>query len=180
MSTPQRKNPKHFFWDGKLHRVLRINRPVNLVEAWCFDDRQTVTLLFSDYRSRAKIAVQTGAAAKIMHVDIRTMKYYIINKVIHPISASYALDGKFGVAREGAAWNESKIRWWWGEHNLYELHDYLMSMGANGTPRKDGRPKTLQKFPTKAEIHAAFNNSTVLYVKGTDGDYVPVFNQPKW
>ena len=178
MTTLQRKNPKYFFWDGRLHKVLRINRPANLVDAWCFIERRSINLLFTDYRNRAKIAVQTGTAAQIMRVDIRTMKMYIINELIHHPEVSYALDGKFGVA-EGTAWNESKVKWWWGEHNLMELHDYLMTT-RRGFPRNDGGPTPLQKTPTKAEIRAAFNNSTILYVKANSGEYVPVFQQPTW
>lgn len=147
--------------------VLRINRPANLVEAWCFSDRKGVNLLYTDYRNNAKLAVRTGQAGKIMHRSARAMKGYCLNGVIHLPEISYGLDGEFKPGRR-----------WWGEHNLMELHDYLMTIGY-GHPRKDGKI-TPYKLPSKAEIRAAFNNSTILYVKGKDGEFVPLFEQPKW
>lgn len=176
--TPERKNLKYFFWDGHLYKIIRINRPANLVEAWCFSERKSVTMLYSDYKNRAKPAIQSGAAAKIMRVDIRTIKMYVWNGFIHPVEVSYALDGLFGESKSNT-WNESKVKWWWGEHNLMELHDYLMTT-RRGFPRKDGGPTPLQHTPSKAEIRAAFNNSTVLYVKGASGEFIPTFEQPKW
>lgn len=39
------KGRRFFFWQGKLHKVLRVNRPMNLVDAYRFEDSRTVTLL---------------------------------------------------------------------------------------------------------------------------------------
>ncbi len=179
MVAPSRKDPGHFFWDGNLHKVLRVVKPANLVEAWCYEDRKIVDLLYSDYRHNAKIAVQSGRAAEIMHVSARSMKRYIAMERIHPPARAYALDGRFGAYPPDATWYDVKSKFWWGEHNLIELHEYLSTV-SRGYKRLDGRPSPMSKLATKAEIRAAFNNSTMLYVKGTKGDYVPVFNQPDW
>ena len=151
---------------------------MNLVEAWCFADRKSVSMLFTDYRNRAKVAVLTARAGEIMHRNAQTMRKYVIHGNIRPPEFSYTLDGNFGVA-SSEEWSHQKYKRWWGEHNLMELHDYLMTV-HRGWPRKDGRPNQQSTTPSKAEIRAAFNNSTLLYVKGTDGEFVPVFQQPNW
>lgn len=183
-STPHgaiRKSPRHFFWDNKLHRVLRINRPANLVEVWCFSERKSKSILYTDYRNNAKVAVQTGTAAKILRVSSITLFRYIKKGAIKPPERSYAFDGLFGqAAPDGHIKNISnQNHLWWGEHSLMEAHDAMMEV-RRGFKRKDGGPTPLQKIATKAEIHAAFNNSTTLYVKGKDDEFVPLFRQPNW
>lgn len=175
--TPKRKTPRHFFWDKKLHKVLRINRPANLVEAWCFQDRKSVTLLHTDFRTNAKPAIQTGDAAVLLNTTIRTLKLYIARGDIRTGDHSYALDGKYG-ASESSEYNRAKYKIWWGEHHLMEIHEYLI----NSSPvfSRPGRPALRNGLPTKAEIHAYFNNSPVMYVKNNEGEFIPVFNQPKW
>lgn len=175
---PKRKTLKFFFWDKKLYRTVRIIRPSNLVEAWWFSERKSVTLLYSDFKSHAEVAVQTGTAAEIMQCTPQALMRYVYGGHIHYPEHSYALDGKYGEA-EQKEWYRTKYKYWWGEHNLLELHDYLMTI-RRGWPRKDGGPTPLQRTPSKAEIHAIFNNSPTLYVKGIEGDYIPIFRQPTW
>jgi hypothetical protein len=113
-----------------------------------------------------------------MRTTPQVLKKYITDGYVHEPDKSYTFDGKFGEA-EDPAFNRTKYTYWWGEHNLLEVHDYMMTI-RRGWHRKDGGPTPLQKTPTKAEIHAVFNNSPELYVKGASGDYIPVFRQPTW
>lgn len=160
--------PNHFYWNGKLHLLLFTNRPANLVDAWNYSERKRVSILYADYRSNSKPAVQMGVAAKIMNLSARSLREYIAREVIRPPEKSYTLDGEFSAGR-----------WWWGEHNLMELHDFLLTV-HHGHVRRDGRITPSQKLPSKAQIRAAFNNNTILYVKGKSGEFVPLFEQPRW
>ena len=159
----------YFFWDQRLHKVIRINRPANLVDAWDYEARKRVSLLYSDFRIKAKKAVSTGEAARIMHCSPKTIFRILDMKAIHPPSSSYPLHNP----------DSDRFKQWWGEHNLLELHDYLMTVHV-GRPRKDGLITPSQRYPTRAEIIAKMNDTNTMYIKSDEGTFVPVYDPPKF
>jgi hypothetical protein len=169
-SSTQRRKLTHFFWDKRLHKVLRINRPANLVDAWCYEDHKRVAILLSDFRVKAKKAIQSGEAARLMGCSTRTLLRAVQSGSIHVPQRSYGI---------GYKTEHFRTKVWWGEHNLLELHEYLMTVHV-GRPRLDGRITPSQKLPTRAEIIAKMNNQTTLYVQSDDGIYVPVYDPPKF
>jgi hypothetical protein len=88
---------------------------------------------------------------------------------IHEPSRSYPLDKT--IPRKGKSF--------WGEHNLLEMHDYLMTVHV-GRPRKDGLITPSQRYATRAEIIAKMNGSNTLYIQGDDGQFIPVYDPPKF
>lgn len=169
VSRPKYRKLTYFFWDQRLHKVIRINRPANLVDAWDYEAHKRVAILYSDYRVKAKRAVGLGEAAKIIHCNKRTIQRLLMNEHIHYPSTSYPLDHD----------NPERFKTWWGEHNLLEIHDYLMTV-HRGRPRKDGLITPSQKYATRAEIIAKMNGNNTLYVQGGDGSFVPVYDPPKF
>lgn len=164
--TKKRKS-RIFFWEGKLHRVLRINYPANLVEAWRYEDRRRVTLLYTDWRENAGKALRHTEAAKLIRLRPETLNSYIRDGLIKEPQRSYALDsGKDGWVR------------WWSEKDMLELHDFLMSRHM-GAPRHDGQITPMQKLPSRAEILAAFNESQPVYIRTETGEMIPLFKPPK-
>lgn len=159
----------YFFWDQRLHKVIRISRSNNLVAAWDYEARKRVSFLYSDYRVKAKRAVSLGEAAKIMHCSARTIQNALIAQAIREPAKRYPIE------------NPDSIRFWymWGEHNLLELHDYFMTL-HRGRPRKDGLITPSQHYATKAEIIAKMNFANTLYIKSDDGAFVPVYDPPKF
>lgn len=166
MSKP-RPSKRLFFWEGKLHKVLRINRPVNLVEAWRYADKKTVTLLYSDYKMNAEFAFSQREAAKIIKMHPDTLDKYIQWGYIPKPQQSYSLDGKM------RPYNR-----WWSQQDLLNLHDYVTSV-HRGRPRMDGKITPMQHIATRAEIVATFNKSQVVYIEGDNGTMIPLFKPPK-
>lgn len=159
---------RFFFWNGKIHKVLRINRPANLVDAFRFEDRTLVTLLYSDYRQHAGRALSHKDAAKLIRLKTDTLNQYIYDGKIPELQKTFALDGE---ARR--AWNR-----WWSEEDMLKLHDFLMSQ-HRGQPRKDGKITPMQHLPTRAEIVAAFNKSQKVYIRTADGEEIPLFRSKR-
>lgn len=168
-SGSKRRKLTHFFWDQRLHKVIRINRPANLVDAWDYGARKRVSIFYPDFRIKAKPAVKVSEAARIMRLDIKTIKKAIYEGQIHEPDVSYPLD-------KNALYRTTR---WFGEHNLLELHDYLLTVHI-GRPRKDGMVTPSSKLPTRAEIIAKMNNDTTLYIQGDDGSFVPLYDPPKF
>ena len=166
----KRLTGKFFFLDEKLYRVLRINQPANLLEAWDYEGIQRVNMLYSDYRTNAKRAVTTKVAADIMNVNKRTLVRAYVGGHIKPPVQSYPIGTQHPDGYE--------VRWW-GVHNLLDAHDYFMTV-HRGRPRKDGVIVPNQNLPTRAEIIAKMQNETVFYVKGEGDRFIPVYEPPKF
>jgi hypothetical protein len=170
-SVPKRLRPKknkYFFLDKELHKVLTALAPANLLEAWNYPQHKRVTMLYSDYSSLTQRAVKTAEAAKIINVKPLTMYRAIEAGGIRQPCKTYK------ISNPDAEWNR---RYYWGLHNLLELHDYLMTVHV-GRPRKDGAIVPNQRITSKAAIIAAMTDEKILYVKGEGNIYVPVYEPP--
>jgi hypothetical protein len=164
----KKRKVRFFFWNGQLHKVLRISYPQNLVEAWCFSEKKTVALLYSDWKRNAGLALRTMQVGKMLNISREAIERTLHQDEIREPERSYALDGRYRYRDM-----------WWSEANVLELHDALMNRHV-GRPRKDGKITPNQKLPTTAEIKAMFRNQETLYAKTIDGTFVPMFDGPKW
>ena len=163
----KRKKMRFFYYDDKLHKVIRINYPANLVEAWCFSERRRVTLLYTDWKRNAGKALTTGEVCKLLNVSREAMQKTYQKQEFRKPERSYALDGLF---------NERNM--WWSEKNVMELYEAFMSHHW-GRPRKDGKITPNQRLPTRAQIRAHFKNAQTLYIQNEDGKMIPLFEQ-RW
>lgn len=164
----KKRRVSFFFWEGKLHRVLRISYPQNLVEAWCFQDRHTVALLYTDWRRNVQKALRTHEVAKLLNISRDAVEKCLYNQEIREPERAYALDGEFNFREK-----------WWSEKDVLELHEAFMGH-HRGRPRKDGKITPNQNLPTAAQIKAYFRNEETLYIQTDDGRMVPVFEAQKW
>lgn len=159
------KASPYFFWNDRLHRVIRINRPANLVDAWSYDDNCRVSLLYSDFRRKAGKAVNTTDAAKIMNCSRMTIWRAVDAGDINPPQYGHILDG-----------SPERPRPWWGEKDLLALHEFLTDRPQAGLKRL-GK----QTYASKAEIIAKMSDANILYVKDANsGSFVPVYDPPKF
>jgi len=163
----RRKRITFFYWEKRLHKVLRINKPANLVDAWSFSEHKSVSILYSDFRQHAGKAITTVAAARLMNVHKMTLFRAWHNGNIHEPEKSYPLIE--GSTKPGVHY--------WGEHNMLELHDYMMTV-HRGRPRNDGMVIPYQNLPTRAELIGLMNNTQPVYIKDEDGKFIPLFKPP--
>lgn len=167
-NNKKKRKVRFFYWNGQLHKVLRISYPQNLVDAWCFSDRKSVALLYNDWKRNAQLALRTKQVCTLLNCSRDAVERALESDEIRPPERAYALDGQFNYRDR-----------YWSEKDVLELHDALMQRHI-GRPRKDGKITPNQKLPTKAEISAMFRNQETLYAKTMDGTFVPMFDGPKW
>lgn len=159
---------KYFFIDHRLHRVLKVNSPANLMEAWSFEEECKVTLLYTDYRKLAKKAVTTKVAADVLNVSKRTLTRLIEAGDIKEPKRSHPLVNPDMAHRY----------MWWSQEDILDAHTVLLTKHY-GRPRKDGGITPNQNLPTRAEVIAKMTDQLVLYAK--DGDrFVPTYLPPQF
>lgn len=167
-SQKKRRKMRFFFWEDKLHKVLRINYPQNLVDAWCYSERKSVTLYYPEWRKNAKAALPTREVCKVLKVERTTLWRIIKRGEMRPPEKSYALDGKFIYKNN-----------WWSEKSAIEAQEALVTHHI-GRPNGNGVVMPRQDLPTKEEVRAYYRNEQTLYIRSEDGKMIPIFDLPKW
>ena len=162
-------NLKRFYWNKQLHRVLRINRPANLVDAWNFPEHKRVSLLLTDYRLHAKPAFLGSEVAKIFGMTKRSLDRAWQEGNINEPDKDYPLSDP----------NSDRYKRWWGEHHIWEAHEYFMNVHI-GRPRLDGEITPRQNLPSAAELKAKLGGGPVVYVKDSNGNFQPLWEPPKF
>lgn len=162
-----RNRVRYFYLNGKLHKVLRIIRPADLMECWSFQDRKTVTYIWSDARKKMTSAFPLAQVAKMLGRNRVTLELFITNEIIPTPQRIYTLDGTF---RPG--------KYLLSEDDVMGLHDYLLTVHT-GRPRKDGRI-TPRPMPSKAELRAMMRHDVVQGVMSSDGKFIPTWKETEW
>jgi hypothetical protein len=168
--SAQEKPRKFFFINKRLHRILKINRPANLVEAWCYDDGCKVTLLYSEYKTKSQKAVSIKEAAAMLNIHKDTIKNAMYSNSIHRPQHSYPI----------GSMSKDSVRattYWFSLENLLETWEYLMTV-HQGRPRYDGEIMPNQRLPTRAELIARFQGEVVLFSRSDAEHYVPLYSPP--
>jgi hypothetical protein len=147
----------HFFWNGELHKKLRVNRPANLLYAWNFVTRQRVTIIYSEWKKRKGVALSNNEVCELIGRHKTNVFIYIRRGDIpEPFSV--------GERRNDIL---NKARYYWSEEDLMGLQEYLSS--------RVGKVAMPHNIPTKAELRAKLNNDEILYVRSKDGKYIPTW-----
>lgn len=157
----------YFFLEKKLHKKLRITRPLDYIEAWHFEDHKRVGYVWSDVKRRMGKAYTTKQVAQMVNRHHINIEKYILAGHIRAPERGYPIAG-----------GKSKGRYYWGDHNIIELHEYLLTV-HRGRPRLDGGI-TPWNTPTRAELLAMLKHGTVLYTKTDEGLFVPVWKENDW
>lgn len=166
------KPRKFFFINKRLHRILKINRPANLVEAWCYADACKVTILYTEYKTKGEKAVSITEAAKLMNTSKDTIKRAIYSESVHRPQQAYPIGNM----------NKNSLRaksYYLSLENLLEIWEYQMTV-HQGRPRYDGEIMPNQRLPTRAELIARFSDEVVLFSRSDAEHYVPLYSPPKF
>ena len=162
-----RKKPKHFFVNGELHRLFRVNSGEDLVYAWNYTQNKRVAYVWSDTQKRMSRAFSVPEVAQMLGRNSIVIRKYISDGEIQAIQKTYSLDGR-----------KKPGRFFFSEDDVRMLHSYLCTKNL-GRPRKDGR-LVQYPLPSKAELEAMIRQDTVIYVKDKTGEFTPVWKQPDW
>lgn len=151
-----------FFLNGKLHKKLRIVRPADTIETWCYPEHRRVAYTYSDVRKNYKPAFSTKQVAEMLGKSSRTLELTVQAGNIEEPAIMYTL-------------SENKSRWAyrWSEEDIMGLHAFFLTV-HRGRPRKDGKI-TPQQMPTAAELRAIIRQEQIFYVKTEDGAFRPAW-----
>jgi len=161
------KTLRYFYLNEELHKTLLVKRPDDLIIAWNYQQDKRVAYVLSDCRQRMQRAYSAIEVSRIIGRDRLTILKYIYAGHIAAPQKAQVIGGS---EREG--------RYFFSEQDIYRLHDYLLTVSI-GRPRKDGERRATNA-PSRRELEAILKNNTVLYVKGNDGEFTPIWKQPDW
>lgn len=154
--------PLYFYLDGKLHKRLVISRATDSIVTWCYPLGKRVAYTYSDVRARKQPAFYTREVAKMINRSVDSLSIAINNGDIPRPQVSYGIDE-----------NRHPHAYFWSEQDIMNAYDHFSTV-HRGRPRKDGIIKP-QSMPTKRELRAIIRNEQILYVKGDDGEFRPVW-----
>ena len=162
-----RKRVRYFYLNQDLHRVLRIVRPEDFVEAWNFREGRVVGYVWSDVRKNMQRAFTLQEVASMIGRHRVQIQNYIINGDIKRPQRIYTLDG-----------DKKPGKYFMSESDVLALHDYLLTVHV-GRPRNDGKI-TPGKMPTKAELRAMMKHDVVTGVMRPGGEFIPTWKEVDW
>ena len=161
------KTLRHFYLNDELHKTLKVNRSEDLIFAWNYPQGKRVAYVLSDTRVHMQRAYSVKQVSEIFDRDHLSIRRYITRRNINPPQHTYKIDDPSVVGK-----------YMFSKKDIYALHDFLLTVNR-GRPRNDGILNRTNA-PSRRELEAILNNDTVLYVKGADGEFTPVWKQPEW
>lgn len=157
----------YFFLDQKLYRVLRADRPRDLLTAWDFAESKSVNFVLTEVKKKMRNAFDTVEVAQLLNRHRGTVQQYVMKGIINSPIRIY----EKGKNYTGSTFNKMK----WSEDDVLALHDYLLTTGG-GRPRKDGTLYTAARLPTRRELLAMMRQQPMFYMKTVTGEFVPVWS----
>jgi hypothetical protein len=157
----------YFYLNNVLHRTLQVNRADDTIVAWNFLEEKRVAYNNSDVQKNKQHAYSISEVGKLINRHVDTIKRHLRSGDIKKPQQAYSLDDK-----------EKLGRYLFSENDIRELREFFKTIHI-GRPRKDGNI-TASNIPSKSELEAMLRNETVLYVKNSEGTFVPVWKQPEW
>lgn len=152
---------RYFYLEGKLHKVLHINRAQDIATCWSFPDRKRIAYIWSDVQKKRQFAFSIGQLAKMLNRHPDRVKRAMKSGAIETPQQAYSLDGQY-----------LPMSYYWSEDDAIDVHKYFSSLHI-GRPRKDGR-KTNNSLPSPYEFRTRLRYGRMLYTE-EDGHMVPVF-----
>jgi hypothetical protein len=171
MDSKKRRNTsarlRYFYLNEKLHKVLRRSRAEDLIVAWDYQLGKRVAYSLTDVNRNKQHAYSISEGVKILGKHEDTIKFHLYRGDIRFPQQIYSLNG-----------NKTPGKYFWSEDDIREMHDFFKTV-HRGRPRKDGGI-TPGNMPSRAEVEAMMKQEELLYVKNSEGEFVPVWKQPEW
>lgn len=161
----------YFYVDSKLYKVITQDRANNILRAWRFEDEQVVQFVWSDVKRMMQQAFSTAEVAKLLN---RSKKNLFEHLDAGAINAPY----KIGV-QKGHGKGKEFGYYKWSEDDVIAMHEHYLTVGR-GRPRKDGTLKAAPRIPSRMELIAMIRQNRMVYVQDSEGNFVPIFDQPDW
>lgn len=154
--------PLYFYLNDQLHKKLVINRGQDMITTWCYPLGKRVAYTYSDVKKRKEPAFYTREVAKLVNRSVDSLEDALIRGDIPPPQKSYGIDE-----------NRRPYAYFWSERDIMNAHEYFSNV-HRGRPRNDGLV-TPGRLPTVRELRAMIRNEEILYIRGEDGEFRPVW-----
>jgi len=165
--TRSKGRQAYFFLDGRLYKIIRQDRPRDILTAKDIEKDKLVKFLLSDAKKRMKPAYDTKEVAYFLNRNRVTIQGYVINgKINSPVRVP-----KHGVNASGKTFDTLK----WSEADIIALHEHMLYIGG-GRPRKDGTLYAATRLPSRKELLAVLRQQPMFYMKTADGEMTPVWS----
>jgi len=158
---------RYFYLNGKLHKVLRRSRAEDLIVAWDYQLGKRVAYSLTDVNKNKQYAYSIKEVCKLLGKHEDTIKMHLYRGELRFPQRIYSLNG-----------NKTPGKYFWSQDDIRDMHDFFKTL-HRGRPRKDGGI-TPAEMPSRAELEAMMKQENILYVKNSDGEFVPVWKQPEW
>lgn len=157
-------NKRYFFLNGDLHRTIKIDRHLNLIECFRFIDGVEVVYSWSDVKRDSQRAFRIGAVAKALNIGRDTLMGYIKQGKVTNFQWMY---------------NDRKYKErMFSEDGVLDVWELIMHTHI-GRPRADGKITHRTDVPTRGELLAMLKEEEVLYYwDSTSERFLPVW-RPK-
>ena len=155
----------YFFLNGLLHKSLHINRGADQITTWCYPEHRRVAYTYSDVKKRHEPAFTSVEVGKMLNRRRLQLERAMIAGNIEYPQYTYGLSSV-----------KRKHQYMWSEKDILAAHAYFSTV-HRGRPRKDGKV-TPQRLPTVRELRAMIRQEQILYVRGEDGEFRPVWRAP--
>lgn len=155
-----RRTPRWFYLDDKLHERLHVNRPQDVISCWDYSLNRQVIYGLSDVKKKMKVSYDTKQVGVLVNRAPLTLLRYIERGNIRPPQKGIR-GGK----------NPVMAKYRWSDKNILEAHDWILNQGFND-PLEARKP---METPTRRELRALLNQEDVMYVLNDDGNFVPTW-----
>lgn len=146
---------RQFYLNGKLHKVLKVQRPKDLVECYIYSEQKRVLYAWSSFKRNRRPAFRRKQVSQLLDRHPVVITRYLEEGRIPRPEMSHELTTK------------APGDYYWSEEDILALHEYLVETGK-------------KHVPTRAELIAMMRTEKVVYVKNTNGDFVPVWRAEDW
>jgi len=155
---------KFFFLEDELHKVLKVNRPADLVYTWNYPKIAQVTYLWSQIQRIHKPAFTTAQVAEMLNRSVETVTKYYKSGIVKRPYQIYNIETGYR--------DRKRHKVYWHPDDVLDLHQVMCEpTPLRGT--KYGRAGIA--LPTRAEVVAMMYHGTVFYVKDKDGEFRPTW-----
>jgi len=157
------KKLRYFYTDGKLHKVIHVNRAADVATTFCYPDGEYRQYPWAWLKKNYERAYGMQDVANLVQRHRRWIQRKMLDGDIRKPQKAYSLK------------NPDRYTYYFSENDILEVQDYFANQHI-GFKRKDGLI-TPAPTPSKYDLKAMMNDGAIMYVKGEGDTFVPVWRE---
>jgi hypothetical protein len=158
-----KKKLRYFYIDGKLHKVIHINRPKDIVTTYSYPDGDYRQYQWSYIKKNHQKAYGVVDVANMVGRNRRWIQQLMIKGDIKKPQKAYSLT------------HPERFTYYFNEEDVLGIQDYFANVHW-GHKRKDGLI-TPGPVPNRNELRAMMNDTGILFMKDKDGNFKPIWRE---